>query len=198
MRKLLPPLLLSLAVSGATVADTSPSVYFGHFDAQSRQARIERGRAIVAEVRRFADLVRSPSPSEEEWVKGEQIAIEKLTDRDAEFNRTIQLVESPDFQQVKMRNYVVALGDSLGCISDPKVDLKREMLCWAAASYQLSDSVTLDDGVRILLHAKRLPDKTIEELAGTREHDGMSFKYRMLSRNIQENVVLPYLRGEIK
>src|SRR5258706_3985584 len=129
MRKVLVLLILSCNALSPAVADDSYKLYLGAYDAKSRDGRIKFGREVLAEVQRFGVLLRSPSPSEEEWVKAEQASIDKLTDATASLARTVQFTESPELQQVKMYHYIVAVGNALGCAVDPSVKLKQEILC---------------------------------------------------------------------
>lgn len=190
-------LALALALPCTPVDATSLLLASGAIDAKARVSRLKAARELLAEFDRFADLVQSPRPTEVAWVEAEQASIAKINNSDDSLARTIQLLSTAEYQQLKVHNHVQEVRNALKCVIDSPATLQREIFCWAAASYLLGDAATLADGTRVLIRAKRLPDDTPTRVgAGTEA--GITLLYGLVSRRIQQHLVLPFLRGEIK
>ena len=168
----------------------------GSFNAKARDVRTQLARDALTELNRFSDLLQIPRPSDVAWVETEQAAIRQLTDAEAATSRRIQLYQSPEFQHVKVHNYLQEIQSSFRCVMEPDPTLQREMFCWASAAFLLGDKSVFKDGVRILHRAKRLPDNTVK--GASPGYDSLDFLYEAYSRGIQEYLILPYLRGDLK
>lgn len=169
---------------------TSGALIDGKFDAASRAVRSQIARDLLTRVNAFADLVPTPKPTDVAWVDAENAALSKISDSTASFNRTTQFYESVEFQNVKLYNVLQSVRSALACVLDTNVPVRREIYCWASASLLLSNQTTYSDGIRVLRQSNKLPDTPVTSTA--------QLLFSGLGRGIQEYVVLPYLRGDIK
>jgi hypothetical protein len=157
----------------------------------SFEDRTQYARWILSDLKQFADLLQTPKPADIEWVESEQAAIRRLAHDSALDSRQLQLYESPEFQHVKVYNYIQDLQGYLRCVVEGTTTLQREMYCWAEASSVLSRRDIFGDGRTILHKAKRLPDNP---KGGTYD----DWLYTSISGSIQSKIIIPYLRGDLK
>jgi hypothetical protein len=136
----------------------------GNFDSTSKKVRVEIADSLIKRINKFAQYLQTPSPSEKRWFREEQEKISKLEGKSHE-TRLLKFVESPEFQSQKLSTIMNSVSSALKCIQHPRVELKTEMLCWSAASLNLTDSTTINDAIRILRSKGKLP-RNISELAG--------------------------------
>ena len=176
-----------------TIRQGLGSYCFGGFNAKARDVRTELARNALTELNLFADLLPTPRPSDVVWAEEEQAAIRQLTDGNAILSRHEQLYASPEFQHVRVYNFLKAIQDAFRCVIDPTTGLQREMVCWASAALLLGDHFVFGDGVGILARSKRLPDKT-----RWGDYDSVAFFFNTYSRGIHEYLILPYLKGDLK
>lgn len=188
--------LLVACSSGAVAADLARLIS-GAFDANSRKERTQIARDVLADVKLLADLVPIPRPSDLAWVEEERAAIQRLGSSEASTARLTQFYESAEFQHVKVHNNLREIQNAFNCIIDSTVQLRREIFCWATAGFLLGEKSVFGDGVRILHRTKRLPEDTVKRgKVGTL--DGFALRYEIYSRGIQEYLVLPYLKGDLR
>lgn len=185
---------LTLAILCAPLFAQTPTpgaLIDGKFDAASRAARSHVARDLLTAVNSFADFVPTPKPSDVAWVDAENAALSKISDRTASFNRMAQFYESAEFQNVQLYNVLQSVKSSLACVLDPNVAaVRREVYCWASASLLLSNKSIYSEGIRVLRQSNKLPDNPATSTADV--------LFSGLGRGIQQYIVLPYLRGDIK
>ncbi len=162
-----------------------------------RPERVKAAQHLLSEVDKLAGLIQSPRPSEAAWVKAEQAEIRKLANSEASTARSIQLLQTPEFQQQNVYSSIQDLRSALRCVIDSPPTTQREIFCWASAAYVLDYRDVFYDGLQVLVRAKRLPED-IGVRAGAGSLDGISLFYRIHAQSIQQYLVLPYLRGDIK
>lgn len=168
----------------------------GKFESNSKKDRTAIARDLLAEVSGFADLLPLPRPSDTSWVETERAAIDRLGNSAAASSRLLQFYESPEFQNVKLANTLDQIKSAIECILNQGIPLRREVYCWATASFFLGDKSTFADGIAILRRAKRLPkDARLKGKIG--DLDGVAVSFEFFSRGIQQYIVLPYLKAEI-
>lgn len=170
----------------------------GAFDAKSRDVRTQLAGRVLAEVNHLADLMQTPRPSDVAWVKEEEAEIKQLTNDEAKTSRGLQLIAAPEFQQVRVHEWLQAVRNSFRCVMDQSVGLKQEIYCWASAGFMLGDKSVFQDGVRVLAKAKRLPENPNAPNDGEKAYDYVFYYFNICSRGIQEYLILPYLKGELK
>jgi hypothetical protein len=144
--------------------------------------------------------VTAPKPSEIDWVLAEQEAISGLKGTDAWYERSNQLYQSAEFQNLKLRSLLDNIKRSLLCVTgeDPSIEdtsISQEILCWSLADRDLSTRSTIDDAISILIKHDRLPID-IAEKAELREGDYSAY-YDWWAHGINEYIVIPYLQGKI-
>ncbi len=164
----------------------------GSLDATSRAVRAYVAGDLLKQISVFADLVPTPRPADISWAEAERAAIDRLASSEpmTALSRHEQTVQSPDFQNVRLYRTLKEARSSLECVLEPHVPLRREMACWATAALPLGDSLTYSQAIKALRKSNRLPDHSSLVEA---EH-----AYPHIARGIQQYVVLPYLRNEIK
>lgn len=188
----------------AQAAD-SADLIGGKFNATSHKVRGEIARKLLTTVHRLSIYVPTPKPSESAWVEQEGIVIQKLnTDNDdstAANSRRLQYVHSPEFQQQKLYTVLADIENALSCAAAPNTPLRKEIMCWSVASFLLTDHSMFNDSIAILLKAGRLPKDVTEHKSDVMlgsESLGFGFWYEAYGRGIQEYIVIPYLKGQLK
>lgn len=189
-------LLVASASAPALAADATDLIN-GHFDSSSRKERQDIARSVLSHTEELSAFVPRLSPSERSWVIAEQAEAQQIKDEAARNQRFIRLHESQEFQQHKIKAILDAAMDALQCVVNTSVGIRREMLCWSMASFQLSDAETLNYAIQNLIHHARLP-KNIAEKAQLPLVSGFSTKFTWYSRGMLEYIVIPYLAGRIE
>ena len=180
----------SVSAIGAT------SLIDGRFDANSRRARVELAREMLVEVNRLAEVVSPPRPYDVAWVAEQHAALSSLDVGNGFSTRVDLFYRTPAFQHVKLYNVLRELRNAVACVVEPSVALRRELSCWAAAALLLADRSTFVESVSALRQAKRLPEEAVRDHVGTAE--GLATRYSLYARGINEYLVLPYLRGDLR
>lgn len=183
--------------AGTGAAADSYGLIAGGFNNKSRTERVEVAKSLLAEVRQLSDLIPTPRPSDLSWVEEERAAIKKLETSDAKNTRSTHFYNSPEWQHVKLHDHMLRIEDALNCVLEPDVQLRPEVTCWVIAGFLLDDEYVFVDGLNILQRAGRLPKDSAVPTAAVRL-SSIRLSYRMFSRGIQQYVVLPYLRGDLK
>lgn len=176
---------------------SAASLASGNLEVKRRSERVKAATELLADFDKLATLVQTPRPSEETWVKAEQADIAKIVDSEVNTARSIQLLQTPEFQQRNVYTYTQEVRNALRCVIDSPPTVHREVFCWAAASFLLNERSVFYDGLSILVRARRLPED-LPARVGSASFDGISLLYGFHSRAIQQYVVLPYLRGDFK
>ena len=161
---LLVTFLASASVTG--FAANANDLILGTFDAASKKERLEIARDILGQIEKLSNYVATSKPADITWVLTEQESIAQLDGTDARGARIIQLHETPEFQNLQLRNLLDNIEYMLQCVIAVDVDesIEREIFCWSVISLYLSDSSTIDDAIPILVKHDRLP-KDIEDKA---------------------------------
>jgi hypothetical protein len=198
MKKLLPLVLLLTSTSAPAFAASAVDLINGKFDSGSRKERQDIARSVLAMTEKLSAFVSQLPPSEKSWVLDEQAEVRQLKDDAARNQRFAQLSQRPEFQQQELKSLLEAIKDSLQCIADVRVALRREMFCWAVASQRLSDSMTLNYAITNLVQHGRLPKDIHTKAELMPDSLGYGAHYTWYSRGIIEYIVIPYLAGQIK
>ena len=182
-------------------ADTLGFYLGSKFDAGLRKDRVKVANEMLTNFREFTNHLPVQRPSELDWIKAEQAAINRIPGPEgpeAATQRTIGLFSSVEFQHMVLANLAKAVVDALECVANLGVSLGREMFCWSVASFNISDS-SWDDGIPLLIRFERLPKdlKKLNRMIATAE-SGHWFLYKRAARSIQEFIVIPYLGGRIQ
>jgi len=201
MKRLLIGVLLLVGSDGTTAADFS-TLFSDSWDINSKTERVEIAQVFLAETKKLNDFLPEPEPSDMEWLKNERAAIDRLAfdmqkNRDTWGNRTLNLRASPIFWNWSLRSHLKSILDAFDCVISGKSTLRREVFCWALASYKLSDRDTLDDAIRTLVTHEVLPADIKNKSAvvgGTQP----SLLFVLLGRKIYEKIVIPYLDGQMR
>ena len=178
-------------------ATGAASLIDGRFEANSRRARVELAREMLVEVNRLADVVSPPRPYDLAWVAEQHAALSSLDGGNGFSTKVDLFYRTPAFQHVRLYNVLRELKNAVACVSEPNVTLRRELSCWAAAALLLADRSTFVDSMNALKQARRLPDDPVyKEVFGTPE--GIAARYSLYSRGINQYLVLPFLRGDLR
>lgn len=198
MKKLLlQVMLISLASAPAIAADVNDLIN-GAFDAASRKERREIGLSFLKRIEKLSAFVPQPTPSENTWVVAEKNEIDKITDGSAKSARLVRYVQSPEFQQSKLKSFLESTIGHLLCVTASN-NIRREMLCWAQASSNLLDQSVVDEAIKVLIRHGRVPqdiDNKAEIFVG--KDLGYGYFYADYSRGIIKYIVVPYLAAQIK
>jgi hypothetical protein len=152
---------------------------------------------IRSKVMNLIQYVPVPRPSEVYWVNSEKAAIEMVTDPEAKSVRLVKLSDGPEFQQIRLRADLQKIINFLDAITTRNIPVQKEMLYWCIASHGLTNNEDMNDAIKILIQAGRLP----EDIA-SKVKLGQSIGYTgvlgWFGRGIQEFLVIPFLAGTIK
>jgi hypothetical protein len=197
MARLLASLVSVLASCMIVSTSLAASLASGDVDVKRRSERVKAAQDLLTQFDKLASLIQSPRPNEAAWVQAEQAEIKKLANSEASTARAIQLLQTPEFQQQNVYVNAQEVRNALRCVIDSPPTAQREVFCWAAAAFLLDDRGVFYDGLLVLVRAKRLPED-LHVRAGAATLDGISLLYGLHAKAIQQYVVLPYLRGDIK
>ena len=194
---LLVTFLASASVTG--FAANANDLILGTFDAASKKERLEIARDILGQIEKLSNYVAMSKPADITWVLTEQESIAQLDETDAQGARIIQLHETPEFQNLQLRNLLDNIEYMLQCVIAVDVDesIEREIFCWSVISLYLSDRSTIDDAIPILVKHDRLP-KDIEDKASLWMIRNYSDIYDWWGTGIHEHIVIPYLQSEAR
>ena len=194
---LLVTFLASASVTG--FAANANDLILGTFDAASKKERLEIARDILGQIEKLSNYVATSKPADITWVLTEQQSILQLDGTDARAARSIQLHETPEFQNLQLRNLLDNIEYMLQCVIAVDVDesIEREIFCWSVISLYLSDRSTIDDAIPILVKHDRLP-KDIEDKASLLMIRNYSDIYDWWGTGIHEHIVIPYLQSEAR
>lgn len=152
---------------------------------------------MLVEVNRLADIVAPPRPYDITWVAEQHAALSSLEGGNGFSTKVDLFYRTPAFQHVRLYNVLRELKNAVACVAEPNVALRRELSCWAAAALLLADRSTFVDSMNALKQANRLPEHAAHrDNLGTAE--GLAVRYSLYSRGINEYLVLPYLRGDLR
>jgi hypothetical protein len=169
----------------------------GVYDVTSRADRQTAAKELLNSVSRFIDLIPTPKPDDVAWVESEEAAISEIQNSDAVVARGLKLHNSAVYQHVKMHRLAQQVRDAFRCAINTRTTNQREVYCWAVAAFLLEDEANFGDGSIILVRSKRVSEADAIK-AGFNSDRGVSTMYQMYARGIQENIVLPYLSGQLK
>ena len=164
MKKLI--ILLVVLFPVMSFAGDATYLLDGGFNANSKEERVEVASGLSDEIDKLRAYVPTPKPSEIEWVKSEEEAIEKImkTGENVGTQRIINLYTSPEWNHELLYSTLSNIQSSLDCLKNPKVSLKNETLCWAVTAHNISNRHAINGPIGILVKDKRLPkdisDKT--------------------------------------
>ncbi len=196
-------LLFGVASLVAVVAhaQTGPSaVFMFAFKADNRADRISSARAMLAHVEYVSSTLPTMRPSDKEWLTRERAAIGSLKDTAVSNERMMQLVMSVEYLHSELDYALTNVRDALDCVTQAGVAPRREVFCWAVAAYHLGYP-DLTYAIGKLRSAGRMSRVNLSGMGGGKpidDDDSLALVYRAGARHIQESVVLPYLRGDLK
>ena len=169
----------------------------GDFNSSSRKDRLEICYDVRSKVMNLLQYVPIPKPSEVDWVNSERAAIEIITDPEAKSARLEKLSEGPEFQQIRLRADLQQIINFMDAITTRNIPVKKEMLYWCIASHGLTNNEEMNDAIKILIQAGRLPeDLALKVKLG--QAIGYTGVLGWFGRGIQEFLVIPFLAGKIK
>lgn len=182
--------------SGYTLAAKRGDLIRGGFDSNSRAQRLEIAKEVLSSVETLAQYLPTLKPSEKTWIDEERLAIDNLGDSKAASSRLRTWYESPEVQHERLATALTEITNALHCVIDGTPPLRREIVCWAVASSNLTDSTTLDTAIGILLKSGRLPKKPLSEYFFWEGPDYTN-NWRWYGRGMLQYLVVPYLQGNI-
>ena len=148
-------------------------------------------KELQDEFRRFDGFIPELRPSEAEWVRSEQAAVDSLSGQPAFISRLGILVDSPEYNQFHLKR---TLADLIGLTSHVRSNLgtEKEIRDWAEIGTLMMGSI-FEDGYPKFARSGRVKiPKESKLLIG----DGKNFStsvYEMIGKGIMSSVVLGYL-----
>lgn len=168
----------------------------GTFDANSKSNRVAIAKDILNQINLLDSFIASPTPNEMNWINSEYEA----TKNSLMSSRRINLVDSPEFQVYKLKNYLSAIKNSLGMIIYND-NIHDEMYWWGNLSSQLIDPSTLNDA----LYTLKINNKYPSDIERSRQDlcigDGETVSpynmcYHSDGEGILAYILMPYLQGQ--
>lgn len=178
-------------------AGSADQLLEGRFDSSSRKIRHEIALDVKQRVVDLLNYVPALKPNEVAWVINEKTEIQKIQDTNARSEREEKLVSSPEFQQMRLRSDLQEIVNSLDKAMSPKISIRAEILNWCIASHNLTNNEEMNDAIKILIQSGRLPSDLAQKVR-LGEAIGYTGLLGWWGRGIQEHLVIPYLKGEIK
>jgi hypothetical protein len=192
--------IAGLASGGASAQTGAFRFLMVGFETGSRPERLVAASAMLKHVDYVRSTLQTIKPAEATWVEEERAAISALKDKSVAESRLLQLHLSAEYHAVGLARALQDLRDALVCAGDKQVPLRREVFCWSVAAYHFGyPDLTFAVGkLRASGHMARanLSGSARTEVAD-RDED-LAFVYGRGARNIQESIILPYLRGDLK
>ncbi len=189
-------LLRAVAITVICSSSFASSCLLGGRDCSIRSERVKYAEHLLAEIMKLGGLVQSPRPNEVSWVEAERAEIKRLGESESAVARTVQLLQTPEFQQVNVYSTIQEVRKSLDCIINRPRTLRNEFYCWAVTSYLLGESAVFYDGILVLVRANRLSENLLSR-TGVGSPEGISLIYGVYSKNILQSMIIPYLRGDL-
>jgi hypothetical protein len=195
--------MLALSLLAAAQAQTLPTVevFIGTLKAGARSDRVAAAHAMLKHVEFVSSTLPTMRPSEREWLAQESAAIGDLKDDNIATERRLQFFSSVEFQHSKIDYITSNVREALRCVIQERVTLRHETYCWSAAAYHMSDP-DLTYAIRKLRKAGRMSKVNLvasgQGPVPVDDDDSLAFLYGKGARNIQEAIVLPYLRGDLR
>lgn len=173
------------------------------FNDSGFDANIKENRQIVAHglkehLTQLNAYIPNLKPSELEWLDQENKALDKLNG-EAWTQRFIQLEWAPERQTKTLKGYLNAVIFSLSeIVSNDKLTLKEEMSYWAHVVLILIEDNIFNESLNVLKKHGRInfTDDIKKKMMLTDDKD-LWLLYRVYGRNIQREMVWPYLKDEI-
>lgn len=186
---LLAVLLLSvfpLTLSAKTLS--SMDLIDGDFNARSKTDRLLIAIDLAKSIYQLNAKIPSISRDEKHKIAQEQHAIDSIRDKNIKEQRIATLVNTPDFQQEKLKEYLSDVNNTLTCIKT-EVVVSHEMYCWSYLGFLLTNPVILNDAMLVLEKSGKLPKSVDPDL--------MREQYNWYGRGILQYIIIPYIGGEM-
>lgn len=161
----------------------------GKFNANLKIARLVIARDILRGINALDDLVYNLTPAEMAWINTERRKSKIFTDR------YIHFLNTPEFQNYMLKDYLRAAKDSLHCVIESDT-IAKEMYCWGYVSYLLVDLSKVNDAVMILKENQKIPSDLRENETFLVNDDGRyNANYHSYGEGILRYILMPYLSG---
>lgn len=183
--------LISLFISCAAYSKnvSASDLVDGNFDATIRENRIIIANDISRNVRVLNSAIPDTSPVVAKWLRLERREIDALKDKQIRDSRITELVNTADFQQDKLKNYLKNILATLSCIQKQS-PISNEMYCWSYLGFLLTGQVVLGDALNILGKEGKLPANIDADL--------VMEQYNWYGRGILQYIIIPYIGGDIR
>ena len=169
----------------------------GDFDAFQKKGRVEIAIKLSENLDRLSAYIPSVQPDDIKWHEEELQAIRELRsiDSSAADKRIVDLSYNLIHQKRKIKNQIKNLQSALDCIQSKEFTIKKEILCWAVASHNLSDS-SWDESISILIRDGLISEESLSKSGIIwNENDGETWNLGWYSRAIIEYLIIPHLQG---
>lgn len=187
----------SLPITSHAQSDSAMAFLVRLSAGATRAERVAAAKLMLEHVRYVSSTLPTIKPSERLWVAEEHEAIRNVSDMTVSNNRMAQLTMSPEYQALELDLTLRNLSDALACATDLAVSARREVYCWSVAAYHL-DYPDLTYAVGKLRSSGRMARVNLTGMGrgAADEDDSLAAFYRRGARNIQADIVLPYLKSE--
>jgi len=169
-------------------------ILISDYDMKKRSDRVKIAKSLLSDFQDLLNSIPIARPKDVEWVKEEREALARIASPPAE--RTIALIRTPEFQQVKVREELATLISWLKCASEAR-EIRQEVYCWSGATLLLTDEDLFDFGLRTLKE-KRLVGTVVGKDHQISDEYGIAPLTRLTGRRIHLSVTMTYLKGELK
>jgi hypothetical protein len=184
----------AMSVCGTAVAADRLSLVDGQLDVRAAATRAGAATDLLSEVNAVLVHLAPPTSAERAAVTSELASIGALEDPVAVNARMHQLQRTVPYQKDRLHIALTTVKEALECAADSQSGTRREMSCWAIAAYHLSDRNLFDDAIPVLRKAGAFQ---AGEGAAALKWASLRMRMNGYGRGIQENLVIPYLKGDI-
>lgn len=157
--------------------------------------RKEIADELLRRIKALDAYVPSLTPKESQWLDSEWNSLSTLP-TEASNQKAFKLLNTPEYQTRELKNGIEEIKAYLECAKTAAgVAIKREMFCWASASYKLTDRGQFNDSIRILVKNGiiSLTSAVSNDLGLGPFPDDSWIGFNMHGRRIQNKIVLPYM-----
>jgi hypothetical protein len=166
----------------------------------TQSQRKESADELLRRIKALDAYVPSLTPKESQWLDEEWNSLSTLP-TEASNQKAFTLLNTTEYQTRELKNGIEEIKSYLECAKTAAgAAIKREMFCWASASYKLTDRGQFNDSIRIMMKNGRISLSSIVRAdlgLSPFPDDDVWIGFNMYGRLIQSKIVLPYMADMI-
>ncbi len=150
----------------------------------SRTARLDFAKWLLAEVENLRLALKALTPDEIAWIQSE----EKQCAQGGGSDRCARYLQTETYRLSQLHHEISNAVSNLQCVTNSR-DTRSEMACWAAVSWTLNDHRYEDNAL--------VASKNDWFARGIANEDGTAILLPLYANGVLQAFVIPYLQGRI-